>query len=165
MSSFNYAAEKIRFEKTWEKNRAIYEKAGMAPSAIEEMRSFDWECFKKERNWRLHESLLSEILPPDEDERDAIALCEGMIVQDQYSEITDKASLKWLNSISDPVLLSLLMQLSEIDLTILSLSEIMGYDQAEIGIRLGMSQPAVSKRLKKTKKYLADGYKNAIPSA
>lgn len=52
--TFNYAVEKRKFEKVWEKLAKSYAEAGMEPEAIKAMREFDWEIFKSERNEALH---------------------------------------------------------------------------------------------------------------
>ena len=52
--TFNYGAEKRKFEKVWAKLEKTYAEAGMEPEAIKAMREFDWEIFKSERNEALH---------------------------------------------------------------------------------------------------------------
>mgnify|MGYP007016902505 FL=1 len=52
---FNYAAEKKKFETLWARLRREYRAAGMPDAAIQKMHDFDWEVFKQERIYRLHE--------------------------------------------------------------------------------------------------------------
>lgn len=52
--TFNYGAEKRKFEKVWAKLAKTYAEAGMEPEAIKAMYEFDWEIFKSERNEALH---------------------------------------------------------------------------------------------------------------
>lgn len=52
---FNYAAEKKKFETLWARLRREYRAAGMSDAAIQKMHDFDWEVFKQERIYRLHE--------------------------------------------------------------------------------------------------------------
>ena len=48
--TFNYGAEKRKFEKVWAKLAKTYAEAGMEPEAIKAMYEFDWKIFKSERN-------------------------------------------------------------------------------------------------------------------
>ena len=53
---FNYAAEKKKFETLRARLRREYNRAaGMSDTAIQKMHDFDWEVFKQERIYRLHE--------------------------------------------------------------------------------------------------------------
>ena len=52
--TFNYGAEKRKFEKVWAKLAKTYAEAGMEPEAIKAMYEFDWKIFKSERNEALH---------------------------------------------------------------------------------------------------------------
>lgn len=47
---FNYAHEKARFDREWEKTQQTYRAAGINEEAIQEMHDFDWSLFKKERD-------------------------------------------------------------------------------------------------------------------
>lgn len=51
---FNYAHEKARFDREWEKTQQTYRAAGINEEAIQEMHDFDWSLFKKERIYQLH---------------------------------------------------------------------------------------------------------------
>ena len=67
--TFNYAVEKRKFEKVWEKLAKSYAEAGMEPEAIKAMYEFDWEIFKSERNEALH-TLDGAMPDSSEEERD-----------------------------------------------------------------------------------------------
>jgi len=51
---FNYAREKLRFEKKWQLIRQQYEQAGMSPEDIKQMYDFDWAWFKSQRKYFNH---------------------------------------------------------------------------------------------------------------
>ena len=42
---FNYALEKLKFDKEWEKLHDEYSAAGMSEAAIAQMKTFDWDGF------------------------------------------------------------------------------------------------------------------------
>ena len=51
---FNYAREKLRFERKWQLIRQQYEQAGMSPEDIKQMYDFDWAWFKSQRKYFNH---------------------------------------------------------------------------------------------------------------
>ena len=59
----------------------------------------------------------------------------------------------WLDEVSDPIMHKKLIALSDRDKEIITL-RMDGFSQAEIGVKMGISQWAVSKRMIKIKKLL-----------
>ena len=57
---FNYQSEKIKYIRTWEKLEAEYRRAGMNEAAIKAMKAFDWEMFKQERIFCIHNQYLDD---------------------------------------------------------------------------------------------------------
>lgn len=51
---FNYAVEKMKFEKRWNRLRVEYAEAGMSADSIQLMYEYDWNEFKRERVYRRH---------------------------------------------------------------------------------------------------------------
>lgn len=51
---FNYQTEKNKLDRAWGKLEVDYRSAGMTEAAIEEMRAFDYEQFRKERTYCNH---------------------------------------------------------------------------------------------------------------
>ena len=47
---FNYGLEKKKFDEIWNRLEKEYAAAGMSQYAIDEMKTYDWNVFKKERN-------------------------------------------------------------------------------------------------------------------
>ena len=62
---YSYFIAKREFEREWEKREKEYREAGMSPEAIAEIRAFDWEVFKSDRNYALH---ISDVPMSKEDE-------------------------------------------------------------------------------------------------
>ena len=54
---FNYETERNKFKREQAKLRLQYEAAGMSEEAIQEMYDYDWELFKKRRNYCKHNEL------------------------------------------------------------------------------------------------------------
>lgn len=52
--NFNYSYEKKKFEQEWAKLEKEYGQAGMSDKDIQEMKNFDYDCFKLNRNTVLH---------------------------------------------------------------------------------------------------------------
>lgn len=55
---FNYATEKIKFDREQEKLAKQYREAGMSEEAIQEMYAYDYELFKKQRVFCQHNQYL-----------------------------------------------------------------------------------------------------------
>ena len=159
MSSFNYRAEKSRFDILWNRLAVEYREAGMSPEAIEEMRQFDWDEFKRRRNCCLHETLFSELEPVEEsDDPDPAVpnsrIIKQMVVSDTYADTPKSNQYQWLKEITSPTLLNQLLLLSDSDLALLNAYMFEGYSQVEIAKMLGVSQQAVAKKLGRLKSIL-----------
>ena len=159
MSSFNYRAEKSRFDILWDRLAVEYREAGMSPEAIEEMRKFDWDEFKRRRNCCLHETLFSELEPSEEsDDSDTTIsharLIKQMVVSDTYADTPKSDQYQWLKDATSPALLNQLLLLSDSDLALINAYLFEGYSQAEIAKNLGISHQAVAKKLKQLKNFL-----------
>ena len=159
MSSFNYRAEKSRFDILWDRLAVEYREAGMSPEAIEEMRKFDWDEFKRRRNCCLHETLFAELEPSEEsDDSDTTIsharLIKQMVVSDTYADTPKSDQYQWLKDATSPALLNQLLLLSDSDLALINAYLFEGYSQAEIAKNLGISHQAVAKKLKQLKNFL-----------
>ncbi len=159
MSSFNYRAEKSRFDILWDRLAVEYREAGMSPEAIEEMRKFDWDEFKRRRNCCLHETLFSELEPSEEsDDSDTTIshtrLIKQMVVSDTYADTPKSDQYQWLKDVTSPALLNQLLLLSDSDLALINAYLFEGYSQSEIAKSLGISHQAVAKKLKQLKNFL-----------
>ena len=56
---FNYGHEKKKFNAHWEKLAAEYAAAGMSQEAIDKMKKFDWDSFKRDRIYSQHNQSLN----------------------------------------------------------------------------------------------------------
>ena len=160
MSSFNYRAEKNRFDNLWARLAVEYREAGMAPEAIEEMKKFDWDEFKQRRNWCLHETVFSEMGDIEEEPYDVDStiprsrFSRKLSVIDTYADTPKSDRYQWLKEITSPALLKQILSLSESDLSLINAYMFEGYSQEEIAKILGVSQQSVAKKLSRIKKFL-----------
>ena len=159
MSSFNYRAEKSRFDILWNRLAVEYREAGMSPEAIEEMRQFDWDEFKRRRNCCLHETLFSELEPVEEsDDPDPAVpnsrIIKQMVVSDTYADTPKSNQYQWLKEITSPTLLNQLLLLSDSDLALINAYMFEGLSQKEISEMLGVNQSVVSRKIKRIKNIL-----------
>ena len=122
---FNYAKEKKKFDLEWEILQKEYADAGMDPSAIEAMHSYDWGMFLSRRTYENH----------TQDEKD---------FQGRYA---------WIDTIEDAGLLKKLSRLSKQDLELLTLYAIEGCTQTEIALLLHLNQSVISRKINRIKKF------------
>ena len=159
MSSFNYRAEKTRFDYLWARLEVEYREAGMAPEAIEEMKRFDWEEFKQRRNWCLHETVFSDLRPTDKtDDSDTVSPSSNVWIEpmasDIYADVPKSDRYRWIKEITSPTLLNQILMLSDSDLELLNAYMFEDLSQKEISEMLGVNQSVVSRKIKRIKKFL-----------
>ena len=158
MGKFNYRREKALFDREWSQLEKQYSSAGMAAGSIAAMKGYDWNLFNKRRSWRKHEDTFTEIMPEGDScedlNADNLNIGHAFSSEDSYALVSADKRFSWLNEITNPELLHLLNQLSEIDLIILTYSVFEGKSQKEISLMVGTSQQAVSKKLVRIKKFL-----------
>ena len=137
--AYNYAREKRRFDAEWKRKELWYRKEGMSEDDIEEMRRFDLEQFNRDRAYESRRRPLET----------ACGSC--------YTLMPERNSGRggWIEELSDTRLSTKLRELPEADLEFLTLLCVDGLSQAQTARVLGFTQQAVSKRLRKIKKYLA----------
>ena len=105
--TFNYGAEKRKFEKVWAKLAKTYAEAGMEPEAIKAMYEFDWEIFKSERNEALHTQEFAIPESSDEEMDD----CESPLydkfleqLSSEYDTYGSHSRYWWLEELTTPCL-------------------------------------------------------------
>lgn len=152
---FNYTSEKKKFEKTWKRLEKEYYEAGMSRNQIEEMKQFDWEVFKSERNYRKHNVFISEILLNDEkyrgQELDFLLHKYGNCSKN-ISEMGKFLRYGWIDELQRRELIAVLEKLSEEDMELVTLVFLEGYTQKEAARIIGLSEKTVWRRLKNVKK-------------
>ena len=140
---FNYAKEKRKFDQEWAALRALYESLGMEQEAIDSLYEFDLQWFRSRRTYENH----TQPFPAESyEEGEASSLLR------RFPALVAKGADE--NSSSTFLWDEMTRGLSELDVQILFLRRNKGLKQAEIAKRLGCSQAAVSKRMKKLKKFL-----------
>ena len=104
--TFNYGAEKRKFEKVWAKLAKTYAEAGMEPEAIKAMYEFDWEIFKSERNEALHtqEFAIPESANEEMDDCES-PLYEKFLEQlsSEYDTFGSHSRYWWLEELTTPL--------------------------------------------------------------
>lgn len=148
--TFNYSAERKKFEKNWAKTEALYRKHGMSENAIREMREYDWDMFKAARIEAIHTQDVG--FQPDED--DEVGMMESPLLMkflDQFTSQYDTHGSHsrhwWLEELSDPRFAAALPRLTEDDKELLTLIVVEGYTQEECAVKLHISQRGISYRM------------------
>lgn len=156
---FNYGLEKKKFDRKWERLRGEYAAAGMDEASIEAMYEFDWQVFKRERTYCRH----TQQIPQQQFEDDGDVAEEGcfalyMKYADSFSvaaaEVDKARRDSWLDEIGSEALAERLKKLCGSDLELLTLYVFEGYKVTEIARMQGVSQPVISKKISRLKKYL-----------
>ena len=153
--SFNKGYELKKFEAHWEKLRIEYAAAGMTEDAIQKMYDYARQQFNAERAHLVRKQELStDTFECSEDENSPLMkrYREVTTVTDTYHET--KSGFAWIGEIENERLLSVLENLSELDLKILTLYVYAGYTESEIAGELGGSKVAIHKRIEKITKLL-----------
>lgn len=150
---FNYAREKARFDRLWDKLRKEYKVAGMEDDAIQKLYDFDWQWFCSQRTYTNHNQQLPEtVIREDRDEENS-RLFQKFTSLSSLPEVEMWHSrYGWVDSLSDIRLVVTLKLLSAKDIELLTLLVIEGFNQSEIAQKWGCSQRAISKQFQKIKK-------------
>lgn len=137
--SYNYARERRKFDGEWKRKELWYRKEGMSEEDIEEMRRFDLEQFNRDRAYESRRRPLETFC----------GSCYTMMPE------FNSGLCDWIEGLGDPRLSAKLCELPEADLELLTLLCVDSLSQEQTAHVLGCTQQAVSKRLRKIKKYLA----------
>jgi len=152
---FNYAKERMKFEKRWNKLRKEYRDAGMSESNIQKMYDFDNSIFRQQRRFETHNQGLPLADLNDDDpeaKTDMFKKYESLTVT--FDESDFGGSLSWIETIDIPKLAARLKQLKHSDLELLTMIAIEGFSQVEVADKLGCSQKNISIKIKRLKKFL-----------
>ena len=148
--TFNYGAERKKFEQNWTKTEALYRKHGMSESAIQEMREYDWDLFKAARIEAIHTQEIG--FQPDND--DDMTMMDSPLLMKfferfttQYDTLGSHSRYWWFEELSDIRLVSDIAKLTDEDKEFLTLLIVEGYSQTECAVKLHSSQSAISRRL------------------
>jgi len=155
---FNYGLEKKRFNAEWDRLRREYQSADMSDAMIQAMHEYDWEQFKRERIFRIHNQPFEGSLFPEGDmtEETQAPVMKRYIAQ--FSVPPDSISTwsrsAWIEDLDTPELAERVKSLSRDDLVFLSYLIADGLSRAELSRRLNISRAAVTKRLSRIQKVL-----------
>ena len=150
--TFNYGAEKRKFEKAWSKLAKSYAEAGMKSEAIKAMYEFDWEIFKSERNEALHTQEFAIPESSDEEMDD----CESPLydkfleqLSSEYDTYGSHSRYWWLDELTTPCLTIGVPALTVEDKELLTLYIVDGLTIREIARYLNLQKSTISERLQR----------------
>ena len=150
--TFNYGAEKRKFEKAWSKLAKSYAEAGMESEAIKAMYEFDWEIFKSERNEALH---TQEFAIP-ESTNEEMDDCESPLydkfleqLSSEYDTYGSHSRYWWLEELTAPCLTIGVPALTVEDKELLTLYIVDGLTIREIARYLNLQKSTISERLQR----------------
>ena len=150
--TFNYGAEKRKFEKVWAQLAKTYAEAGMEPEAIKAMYEFDWEIFKSERNEALHTQEFAIPESSDEEMDDCESpLYEKFLEQlsSEYDTYGSHSRYWWLDELTTPCLTIGVPALTVEDKELLTLYIVDGLTIREIARYLNLQKSTISERLQR----------------
>lgn len=150
---FNYAKEKWQFDLEWRQLRKEYTDAGMSPSSIEAMYSYDWEMFLSRRTYENHTQALPDTyLSGEINGKQSTLFKRFSSLSVIFDEEDFSGRYAWVNAIGNVDLSAKLAKLHAKDIELLTAIVIEGHDQHELAEKWHCSQSAISQRLKKNKK-------------
>ena len=151
---FNYAKEKKKFDLEWEILQKEYADAGMVPSAIEAMHSYDWGMFLSRRTYENHtQDLPDTYLSGDLEGQQSNLFKKFTSLSAVFDEKDFQGRYAWIDTIEDAGLLKKLSRLSKQDLELLTLYAIEGCTQTEIALLLHLNQSVISRKINRIKKF------------
>ena len=146
---WNNGKERALFQKEQAELRKQYLAAGMTEEQIQALHAFDREWYKSRRREAVHTQRLDIQTSEDEDINKDNPLYkkffEKLAVEDNHA---DYSRYGWIDELENEELAKAVNALSDTDKELLTLL-IEGFNQATIALSLGMTQPAVSQRIKK----------------
>ena len=137
--AYNYAKEKRKFDAEWKRKASWYRKEGMSEDNIEAISRFDLEQFNRDRAYESRRRPLET----------ACGSCYTLMPE------FNSGRCGWIEWLDNSQLSAKLCELPEADLELLTLLCVDGLSQEQTAHVLRCTQQAVSKRLRKIKKYLA----------
>ena len=146
---WNNGKERALFHKEQAELRKQYLAAGMTEEQIQALYAHDREWYKSRRREAVHTQRLDIQTSEDEDINKDNPLYkkffEKLAVEDNHA---DYSRCGWIDELENEELVKTVNSLSDTDKELLTML-IEGFNQAAIALSLGMTQPAVSQRIKK----------------
>ena len=151
---FYYGYEKKKFDKEWNQLEQEYRAAGMSETQIDSMKEYDWAWFCSQRVFQNH----TQMLPDEwyEEEKGQSRLFQKFESISYHWDTGDIDSNRygWLSAVEDEKLFYQLQKLSQEDLELLTLIFVEGYRQVDVAEIWVCSRNTISKRIKKSKKFV-----------
>lgn len=148
---FNYAKEKEKFDREWDKLRKEYSQAGMSEESIQEMYNFDLDTFRSQRTYSNRTQRMPDTLCSSSDENERSRLFrkfDGLTTSPDERGITQN----WIDLIEDPRLIKGLKRLSQDDIELLVQLVLLEYSQRELAKILGCNKTTLARRFEYIKK-------------
>ena len=139
--AYNKAKEEYKWKGWKEQEEKKLRELGVSEEVIAELRDYDWNCFKQERNYKNHQMPDTDFIERTEDASGKWEIQQPVNVQD------------FIKSLDDNKLRKELQKLDQVTLYIILLKTF-GYGTEEIGKLLGMKANTVSARMKRLRKKL-----------
>ena len=161
---YNVAKERFRFFREQDKLAEEYRKAGMTEEQIKVMFDFDYEAFKKERNYRRHNcGMVPEAFDEEEMPEDKAGLVYRNIEKFMAEADTYDPSdhFGWVEKVNDQKLYEALQVVSETDMELLTLYFIEGYTQVELAKMKGVTKQTMGRKINRIKNFLKKFLKDA----
>lgn len=148
---WNDGKERKKFEKEQERLRKEYEAAGMTEEQIKNMYDFDLSLYKKRRINAIHTQPLDlEAFDDDESDEGQNPLfekfAEFLSVTPSY---TPDTRFGWIEELENERLVKAIKSMPDEYKEILTCIVVDEMSQEEISVQFGVSQPAISKKIKK----------------
>ena len=137
--AYNKAKEEYKWKVWKEQEEKKLRELGVSEEVIAELRDYDWNCFKQERNYKNHQMPDTDFIERTEDASGKWEIQQPVNVQD------------FIKSLDDNKLRKELQKLDQVTLYIILLKTF-GYGTEEIGKLLGMKANTVSARMKRLRK-------------
>lgn len=154
---FNYAREKLRFEKKWQLIRQQYEQAGMSPEDIKQMYDFDWAWFKSQRKYFNHLSDLPDGITLESFPQGTAGYSMSIYAAYGTRNTSSINRYQWFDEIDDEELVRRLKMLSCEDIELLTCFVFDERTQSEIALKNNTYQKAVSRQIAQIRKILEKG--------
>ena len=149
---FNYNAELMKFKAWQEEQEKILSEAGMSEKDIKEIKDKDWEVFKGERTFCIHNISLESIIPQNDeaDDSKSAKYRDKQVYRRSYNDSHFKDSKEdWLENIEDERLYNSLKSLTPNQLDLAYSVYECRMTLSDYAIREGVSLANVSKMHKK----------------
>lgn len=134
---YNHFIAEKHFKEEWSKLIKQYEEVGMSQEIIHEIYQYDREVFNSDRRYMEHTVKVE---------------FEGQVTF--LEESVHRHRLAWIDEIADEKLAEAISQMKYEDLDMLTMLVFEGYKGKEIAELKGVSPQAISKKIKKLKKFL-----------